>query len=109
MPEWIAYYQENRINALNRIGNMPLSPKYQRELAMWVNKYLDPVGIFRTVNGKRSNDSDSFRKIRLQAEKDLEFTVLLANKRDRRDCNILLFESNLLLHFNLMLAHMENS
>lgn len=109
MPEWIAYYQENKEGALNIIGNMPLSPSYQRELAMWVKKYLDPVGLFRTINNERKVVPDPFNKIKLEAEKDLEFTVLLANKRDRSNCNILLFETNLLLLFNLMLAHMKNS
>lgn len=109
MPEWITYYQENKENALNSIGNMALSPKYQRELAMWVNKYLDPVNIFRTVNNKRTDVLDPFRMIKLEAERDLEFTVLLANRKDRSNCNILFFESNLLLLFNLMLAHIKNS
>ena len=109
MPEWITYYQENKESALNIIGNMPLSSGYQRELTMWVQKYLDPVGLFRIINNERTVVSDPFNKIKLEAEKDLEFTVLIANKRDRSNCNILLFETNLLLLFNLMLAHMKNS
>jgi hypothetical protein len=109
MPEWIAYYQEKRDNALNSIGNMALSLNYQRELAMWVNKYLDPISLFRTLNNERAISSDPVHKIKIEAERDLEFTVLFANKKDRNGCNILFFESNLLLHFNLMLAHMENS
>ncbi|WP_406660475.1 hypothetical protein V7O66_11575 [Methanolobus sp. ZRKC3] len=109
MPEWIAYYQENRENALSSIGNMALSSSYQKELSLWVNRYLDPIGLFRTINAKREEATDPFERIRLQAERDLEFTILLANKKDRSGSNILLLESNLLLLFNLMLAHMKNS
>ena len=107
MPELITYYQENRENALQSIGNMPLSTDYQRGLTLWVNRYLDPIGLFSIVNSGRKESSDQFERIRFEAEMDLEFTVLLANKRDRSNNNILLFESNLLLLFNLMLSHMK--
>jgi hypothetical protein len=45
----------------------------------------------------------------MEAEKDLEFTVLRANNRDRRNGEIIFFESNLLLMFNLMLKHIRTA
>ena len=109
MPEWIDYYEDNREFALQRIKNMALSVRYRKELSMWINKYLDPFVIFRIVSAGRSPSDDTFRRIRMEAEKDLEFTILTASKRDRKSSDILLFESNLLLLFNMMLAHMKKA
>jgi len=107
MPDWIDYYEDNRQNALSRINNMTLSAGYSRELNCWVNKYLDPFSVARTISQERLESPDPYSRIRIEAEKDLEFTLLRANRRDRNNCEIIFFESNLLLMFNLMLKHIR--
>jgi len=109
MSDWIEYYEDNKRTALNRINNMALSTGYSRELNCWVNKYLDPFSVARTIASERKESLDPFFRIRMEAEKDLEFTLLRANKRDRSDCDIIFFESNLLLMFNLMLKHIRTA
>jgi hypothetical protein len=107
--EWIAYYEENRKHALDLIGNMPLSARYRRELDLWINNYLDPFALNRTVAARKKDSADPFALIRTEAEKDLEFTVLNATGKDRIGGDILLLESNLLLQFNLLLSHIKAS
>jgi hypothetical protein len=88
---------------------MPLSTRYREELRLWVNNYLDPFLLNRTIVGKRSDSTDPFALIRTEAEKDLEFTVLKATAKDRNREDILFLESNLLLQFNLLLSHIKSS
>ncbi|WP_407355043.1 hypothetical protein [Methanolobus sp. WCC5] len=109
MPDWITYYEDNRQNALSRIKNMSLSARYRRELNCWVNKYLDPFSVARTISVERYESPDPYSRIRLEAEKDLEFTLLTATGKDRNNSEILFFESNLLLLFNLMLRHIRTA
>ncbi|MBP1909711.1 hypothetical protein [Methanolobus bombayensis] len=109
MSDWINYYEDNKQTALMRINNMALSTGYSRELNCWVNKYLDPFSVARTIAEVRKESPDPFFRIRMEAEKDLEFTLLRANKRDRSDLDIIFFESNLLLMFNLMLKHIRTA
>ena len=107
--EWIAYYEENRKQALSLIGNMPLSTRYRRELDLWINHYLNPFALNRAVASRKRDSADPFALIRTEAEKDLEFTVLNATGRDRSGGDILLMESNLLLQFNMLLSHIKTS
>lgn len=107
--EWIAYYEQNRKHALTLIGNMPLSSRYRRELDLWINNYLDPFALNRTVASRKRDSADPFALIRTEAEKDLEFTVLNATCRDRARGDIFLLESNLLLQFNMLLSHIKAS
>ena len=107
MPEWIAYCEENREYALKTIRNMPLSMKYQKELSLWVNNYLDPFYICKAVIDRKEGYGDPFNLIRAEAEKDLEFAVLSATRNDRNNSEILLFESNLLLLFNMVLSQIR--
>ncbi len=109
MSDWITYYEDNRQSALEKIKNMALSTKYRQQLNCWVNTYLDPFSVARTISVERFEDPDPFSKIRVEAEKDLEFTVLCANKNDRKSSEIIFFESNLLLLFNLMLRHIRTA
>ncbi|MEZ5335771.1 MAG: hypothetical protein R2741_11315 [Methanolobus sp.] len=109
MSDWIAYYEDNRQNALARIKNMTLSARYRKELNCWVNKYLDPFSVARTISFERSETPDPYARIRIEAEKDLEFTLLTATKKDRNNSDIIFFESNLLLLFNLMLKHIRTA
>jgi hypothetical protein len=109
MSDWINYYEDNKRTALMRINNMALSTGYSRELNCWVNKYLDPFSVARAISEERKENLDPFSRIRMEAEKDLEFTVLRANNRDRRNGEIIFFESNLLLMFNLMLKHIRTA
>ncbi|WP_292463702.1 hypothetical protein [Methanolobus sp.] len=88
---------------------MPLSTRYREELGLWVNNYLDPFFLNRTIVGKKSYSTDPFALVRTEAEKDLEFTVLKATGRDRNREDILFLESNLLLQFNLLLSHIKSS
>ncbi|TGC08912.1 hypothetical protein [Methanolobus halotolerans] len=109
MPEWTEDYEDNRKHALIRIRNMALSVQYRKELSLWVNNYLNPFYIHRTITEKRKDFADPFDLIRTEAEKDLEFTVLSATKKDRSSSEIILFESNLLLSFNLLLSRIRAS
>lgn len=109
MSDWITYYEDNKQNALNRIKNMPLSSKYRKELNCWVNKYLDPFSVARTISFGRTETDDPYSRIRVEAEKDLEFTLLNATRTDRNNSDIIFFESNLLLLFNLMLRHIRTA
>ncbi|KXS43015.1 hypothetical protein HWN40_00315 [Methanolobus zinderi] len=109
MPEWTAYCEENRNYALKRIRNMALSIKYRKELSLWINNYLDPFYIRRAVIEKKKDFSNPFELIRTEAEKDLEFTVLSATKRDRSNIDVIMFESNLLLMFNMLLSRIRAS
>jgi hypothetical protein len=109
MSDWINYYEDNKQTALMRIKNMALSSGYSRELSCWVNKYLDPFSVARTIAEERKESLDPFSRIRMEAEKDLEFTLLRANTKDRNNCDIIFFESNLLLMFNLMLKHIRTA
>jgi hypothetical protein len=109
MSDWINYYEDNKQTALKRINNMALSNDYSRELNCWVNKYLDPFSVARTIAEEKRISLDPFSRIRMEAEKDLEFTLLRANKKDRNNCDIIFFESNLLLMFNLMLKHIRTA
>lgn len=109
MSDWITYYEDNKHNALNRIKNMALSARYSRELICWVNTYLDPFSVARTISLERHENPDPFSRIRMEAEKDLEFTLLTATGKDRNNSDIIFFESNLLLLFNLMLRHIRTA
>ncbi len=109
MSDLIAYYLENKQSSLKRIKNMTLSPRYSRELSCWVNKYLDPFSVAKSIYIARNETQDPFSKIRMEAEKDLEFTLLSASAKDRDNTDIILFESNLLLLFNLMLRHIRTT
>lgn len=108
MPEWTAYFDENRTYALKRIRNMGLSRQYRKELALWTRNYLDPLYIYRSAADRKGNSADPFDLIRIEAEKDLEFTVLSATKKDRSS-DVIMFESNLLLLFNLLLSRIRAS
>jgi len=88
---------------------MPLSEKYRKELGMWVDNYLDPFVLNRTVAARKSDASDPFALIRIEAEKDLEFTVLKATGKDRTCGDIYMMESNFLLQFNMLLSHIKAS
>ncbi|SFM68488.1 hypothetical protein [Methanolobus profundi] len=107
MSDWITYYEDNKLSALKRIKNMALSPGYRKELSCWVNKYLDPFSVARTISIERKESLDPYSRIRMEAERDLEFTLLTATGKDRNSSDIILFESNLLLLFNLMLKHIR--
>lgn len=109
MSDWIAHYEDNKQSALKRIRNMGLSPGYRKELNCWVNKYLDPFSVARTISVERKESVDPYIRIRMEAEQDLEFTLLNANKKDRNNSDIIYFESNLLLLFNLMLKHIRTA
>ena len=109
MSDWITYYEDNRQNALTRIKNMSLSSRYRKELNCWVNKYLDPFSVARSISFERNETPDPYARIRVEAEKDLEFTLLTATKNDRNNSDIIFFESNLLLLFNLMLKHIRTA
>ncbi len=109
MSDLITYYQENRHCALKRIKNMTLSARYRKELNCWVNNYLDPFSVAKSISLVRNESSDPFSRIRIEAEKDLEFTLLTATHKDRDNSDIILFESNLLLLFNLMLRHIRTA
>ncbi len=88
---------------------MSLSEKYRKELGMWVDNYLDPFVLNRTVAARKSDSSDPFALIRTEAEKDLEFTVLKATGKDRTGGDIYMMESNFLLQFNMLLSHIKVS
>ncbi|WP_340820161.1 hypothetical protein [Methanolobus sp. WCC4] len=109
MSDWIAYYEDNKQSALKRIKNMGLSPGYRKELNCWVNKYLDPFSVARVISIERRETSDPYSRIRIEAEKDLEFTLLNATRSDRISSDVIFFESNLLLLFNLMLKHIRTA
>ncbi|WP_342303897.1 hypothetical protein [Methanolobus sp. ZRKC5] len=109
MSDWITYYQENKQSSLKRIKNMTLSTRYSKELGCWVNKYLDPFSVAKSISIARNETQDPFSKIRMEAEKDLEFTLLTATSKDRNNTDIILFESNLLLLFNIMLRHIRTA
>lgn len=109
MSDWIAYYEDNKQSALKRIKNMSLSVRYRKELNCWVNKYLDPFSVARTISNERTETLDPYSRIRIEAEKDLEFTLLTATGKDRSNSEIIFFESNLLLLFNLMLKHIRTA
>ncbi|MDY0385924.1 MAG: hypothetical protein RBT65_02080 [Methanolobus sp.] len=109
MSDLIIYHLENKQSSLKRIKNMGLSSRYSRELNCWVNKYLDPFSVAKSIYIARNETQDPFSKIRMEAEKDLEFTLLTASSKDRTNTDIVLFESNLLLLFNLMLRQIRTT
>lgn len=109
MPEWTAYCEDNRDYALKRIRNMALSRQYRKELSLWINNYLDPFYIYRAITEKQKDQENPFDTIRTEAEKDLEFTVLSATRKDRNNSDVILFESNLLLLFNILLLQIRAS
>ncbi|MDW7731077.1 MAG: hypothetical protein SCH66_01455 [Methanolobus sp.] len=109
MSEWTAYFEDNRRYALSRIRNMALSRQYRKELSLWINSYLDPFYIYRAIAERNRDFADPFNLIRTEAEKDLEFTVLSATKKDRNNSDVILFESNLLMLFNLLLSEIRGS
>lgn len=88
---------------------MALSRQYRKELSLWINSYLDPFYIYRAIAERNRDHADPFDLIRTEAEKDLEFTVLSATGKDRSNSDIILFESNLLLLFNMLLSGIETS
>ncbi|WP_319506359.1 hypothetical protein [uncultured Methanolobus sp.] len=109
MSDWITYYEDNKQSALQRIRNMALTARYRKELNCWVNKYLDPFTVAKTISIERRESPDPYSRIRMEAEKDLEFTLLNASRKDRSDSEIIFFETNLLLLFNLMLKHIRTA
>ena len=109
MPEWTAYCEDNRKYALNRIRNMALSRQYRKELSLWINNYLDPFYIYRAIAERKKDFQDPFDIVRNEAEKDLEYTLLSATTRDRSNSDVIMFESNLLLLFNMMLSQMRTT
>ncbi|MBN2109569.1 MAG: hypothetical protein JW705_00570 [Methanosarcinaceae archaeon] len=109
MSEWTAYHEDNRKHALKRIRNMALSRQYKKELYLWINSYLDPFYISGSIAERKKDLDDPFDLLRTEAEKDLEFTVLRATSKDRSNSDVIMFESNLLLMFNLMLSDIRAS
>lgn len=109
MSDWIRYYEDNRQSALARISNMALSERYRKELNCWVDKYLDPFSVAKTISYERTETLDPYFRIKMEAKKDLEFTLLTATGKDRNNSDMIFFESNLLLMFNLMLKHIRTA
>lgn len=91
--------------ALCRVKQLPISEKYRKEIIRWIDTYLNPEQIETIINEFAGSPEDF--SIKDYAEKDLELAILFASREDRQDSEIILFESQLLLLFNLMLQDIE--
>ncbi len=92
--------------ALCRVKHLPISEKYRNEIIRWIDTYLNPKQIENRMTYFSSSPEDS--SIKDYAEKDLELTILFASRKDRQDSEMILFESQLLLLFNLILRDIED-
>ncbi|MDK2892732.1 hypothetical protein [Methanohalophilus sp.] len=92
--------------ALCRAKQLPISEKYRKAIIRWIDTYLNPKLIECKIIGP--DDSTEGSSIKQYAEKDLEITILFASRKDRQDSEIILFESQLLLLFNLILHDIED-
>ncbi|MBP2031059.1 hypothetical protein J2755_002007 [Methanohalophilus levihalophilus] len=91
--------------ALCRVKQLPISEKYRREIIRWIDTYLNPEQIKAKLT--EFGDSPEEYSIKEYAEKDLEVSILFASREDRQDSGMILFESQLLLLFNLLLRDIE--
>lgn len=104
-----AICMDNKEHASSLINNMGLSEKYTDALISWTEKYLDLINLERIIWGETASSENPYRSVQVAAEKDLEFTVLLASKRDRSSTDVYFLEGNLLLLFNITLQSLRES
>lgn len=101
---------DNKEHASSVIKHMGLSKKYTDALISWTEKYLDVGNLERTIWVEAASSEDPYRSVQVAAEKDLEFTVLFASKKDRSSSDIYFLEGNMLLLFNVAMQRLkENS
>jgi len=101
---------DNKEHASCLINNMRLSEKYTDALMSWTEKYLDLINLERIIWGEIAVSENPYLNVKMAAEKDLEFTVLFASKKDRSNSDVFFLEGNLLLLFNFTLESLkENS
>lgn len=105
----IAICMDNKENASSVISHMKLSEKYTSALIGWTDKYLDMKNLERTIWGETAASEDPYSSVQIAAERDLEFTVLFATKKDRSNNDVLFLEGNLLLLFNITLQSLKES
>ncbi|OPY21388.1 MAG: hypothetical protein A4E24_00562 [Methanomethylovorans sp. PtaU1.Bin093] len=104
-----AMCMDNKEHASSVINHMGLSEKYTCALISWTEKYLDIGNLEKIIWGETVSSENPFRSVQVAAEKDLEFTVLLASKRDRSSTDVYFLEGNLLLLFNITLQSLKES
>jgi hypothetical protein len=104
-----AMCMDNKEHASCVINHMGLSEKYTDALINWTEKYLDIRNLERIVWGETASSEKPYRSVQMAAEKDLEFTVLFASKRDRSNTDVFFLEGNLLLLFNIALQSLKES
>jgi len=91
------------------INHMAFSEKYTDALRSWTEKYLDVRNLERIVWAGIASSEDPYRNVQMEAEKDLEFTVLFASKLDRSNSAVFFLEGKLLLLFNIVLQSLKES
>lgn len=93
--------------ALCRVKQLHISENYRKEIIRWIDVYLDPRNMENRLRGHNAFPEDF--SIKEAAEKDLEFAILFAEEKDRKDSSVILFESQLILLFNLMLNEINDT
>jgi len=104
-----AICMDNKEHASCVINHMGLSEKYTYALISWTEKYLEIRNLEKMLWRETASSEDPYRSVQIEAEKDLEFTVLFATKKDRSNTDVIFFEGNLLLLFNISLQSLKES
>jgi len=100
---------DNKEHASCVINHMGFSEKYTDALLSWTEKYLDIRNLERIIWGEIASSEEPYRNVQIAAERDLEFTVLFASKKDRSNSDVFFLEGNLLLLFNIALQSLKES
>ena len=104
-----AICMDNKNHAFCVINHMCLSERYTDALIDWIEKYLDIKNLERIIWGQVASSEEPYHSVQIKAEKDLEFTVLFASKKDRSNTDVIFLEGNLLLLFNITLHSLKES
>lgn len=104
-----AICMDNKEHASSVINHMGLSEKYTDALISWTEKYMDIINLERIIWVEFASSEEPCRSVQMAAEKDLEFTVLFASKKDRSNNDVIFLEGNLLLLFNITLQSLKES
>ncbi|MBC7086443.1 MAG: hypothetical protein H5T43_08835 [Methanomethylovorans sp.] len=109
MTCFAAMCRDNKKHAYCLINRMGLSEKYTEALISWTEKYLDIFNLEKILWAQIASSKDPYHDLQINAEKDLEFTVLFASKKDRSKSEVIFLEGNLLLLFNITLHGLKEN
>lgn len=107
--EGIESSNDAKTYAMTYLSNCRISDRYRNRLVSWVGTYLDEKMLENIIVYKSSDYWDqSFESIKEEAEHDLEIAGLYASASEHFNIDMMIFEGNLLISFNVLLSRMNS-